>query len=67
MHNKEQKSEKRSQGLADIMIILLDDDDDDDDDNYDDDDYDDDDDDVDDSLEACVTTLHVTRLLYDET
>ena len=64
MHNKEQKSEKRSQGLADIMIILLDDDDD-DDDNYDDDDYDDDD--VDDSLEACVTTLHVTRLLYDET
>ena len=65
MHNKERKSEKRSQGLADIMIILLDDDDDDDDDNYDDDDYDDDD--VDDSLEACVTTLHVTRLLYDET
>ena len=64
MHNKEQKSEKRSQGLADIMIILLDDDD---DDNYDDDDYDDDDEDVVDSLEACVTTLHVTRLLYDET
>ena len=66
MHNKERKSEKRSQGLADIMIILLDDDDD-DYDNYDDADYDNDDDDVDDSLEACVTTLHVTRLLYDET